>query len=268
MKNKNIPTIILILMISTGGLIIIYFTRPTGTSNEILTTPKDGTELLTNPTLANNCSGWHFGAWRFLSSTWATSNWTFEEGKVTIEMVTGFDRSFYCTMIENPELDQPIYDLQHQYVVTWRGSMDHGETMATGALGMGVNLFLDAIKDGHPVETLELYIFFFQDGFYTIPVGSYKDYGYRGSYWFEELVQEPNENTWRFFYFHPLQLEFGKTREITFNLNKCLEIVRRKGGEIYENADSFRLTRIMSVMEMIMAEGKFTTEHLSIKLVD
>ena len=145
--------------------------------------------------------------------------------------------------------------------------MNRGETIATGALGMGVNFFLDVIKDGQPVETLELYIFFFQDGFYTIPVDSYKDYGYRGTQWFEELAQAPSEDVWRFFYFHPLQLEFGETREITFSLNKCLEIVRKTGGETYENADRFHLTRIMSVMEMIMAEGSFTTESLSLKRV-
>jgi len=257
-----------ILVIATAAIILLsLFTLPSGTSNDILTAQKDGTELLPNPTLANNCSGWHFGAWRFVSSSWAPSTWTFEDGRVTMEMATGYDRSFYCTMIERPDLDVPIRDLQHDYVVTWRGSMNSGEAKATGALGMGVNFFLDAIKDGEPVETLELYIFFFQGGFYTIPVGSYKDYGYRGSYWFEKIAEGPNDETWRFFYFHPLQLDFGKTETISFSLTKCLETVRQNAGETYLTADRFQLTRIMSVMEMVMAEGSFTTEHLSLKLV-
>ena len=269
MKSKKLRLYIIVIL-SLGLAVFLPFILPTGVSNQILTSPKEGTELLINPSLANNCSGWHFGAWRFLDSSWVSGcNWTFGNGSVTMEMATATgDQSFYCTMIEEPYLDQPIYDLQNEYVVTWKGSMDSGKTRTVGALGMGVNFFLDAIKDGEPVETLELYIFFYQDGFYTIPVGTYKDYGYRGSYWFENIVEEPSEDTWRFFYFHPLQLKFGETREIAFSLNKCLEIVRKKGGEIYENADSFHLTRVMSVMEMIMAEGSFTTEYVSLKLIE
>ena len=267
MKKNRFQIIVLVLAFS-AILLVMPFILPTGISNNILTSPKEGTELIPNPTLTNNATGWHFGAWRFLDSTWAPSNWIFEEGKVTMEMATGYDRSFYCTMVENPELNQPIYDLQHEYIVTWKGAMNNGKAKPTGALGMGVNFFLDAIKNGRVVDTVELYIFFFQDGFYTIPVGSYKDYGYRGSLWFEELVQEPSDETWRFFYFHPLQLEFGETREISFSLNRCLEVVRNNGGPNFEDAECFHLTRVMSVMEMIMAEGSFSTEYVSLKQVN
>ena len=265
--KKNIRTLVFVLAFS-AILAVVPLILPTGVSMNILTSSKEGTELLVNPTLANNCSDWHFGAWRFLDSTWVSEcNWTFGDGKVSMEMAAE-DQSFYCTMIEQPYHNQPIYDLQNEYVVTWRGSMNSGKAQTVGALGMGVNFFLDAIKDGEAVETLELYIFFFQDGFYTIPVESFKDYGYRGSYWFEELVQEPSEETWRYFYYHPIQLEFGKTREITFSLNRCLEVVRLNAGSVYEGADSFRLTRVMSVMELIYAEGSFTTEYVSLKEVN
>ena len=256
-----------VLVLAVAGIIMLsVFTLPSGTSNDILSTKKDGTELLTNPTLANNCSNWDFGSWRFVSQSWTPSTWNFEEGKVTMTL-QGYDRSFYCINIAQ-HTDIKIYDRQYDYIITWKGAVHEAETLPSGALGVGVNLWLDVIKDSQTQEVLELYVFFYQQGFYTIPVGSYKDYGYRGSYWFEAISDTPSEETWRFFYFHPIQLKLGKTTEVTFSLNQCLETVRQNAGETYKNADSFHLTRIDSVMEMIMAKGTFTTETLSLKLVN
>ena len=129
---------------------------------------------------------------------------------------------------------------------------------------MGVNFWLNVIENGEAIETLELYVFLYQDGFYKIPVGSWKDYGYRGTQWFEAFSDASNENVWRFYYFHPTQLSFGETVEYSFSLNRCLDVVRADAGETYRNADSFVLTRIDPVMEMIMANGSFTVEMLSL----
>lgn len=265
--KKTIQTAI-VLVAFLAAIVVIPLIQPTGNSLSLLTVEQEGIELLVNPTLANNCSGWHFGAWRFLNSTWAKSDWTFEDGRVSIYMDTGVDRSFYCAMIEQPYHSQPIYDLEHEYIATWRGSMNSGKVKPPGALGMGVNFFLDAIRAGQKVDTIELYIFFYMEGYYELPIGTFKDYGYRGSYWFETLVEEDNPETWRYYYFHPVQLEFGKIREISFSLNRCLETVRTNAGGPFESADSFRLTRVMSVMEMILAEGSFSTEYVSLKQVE
>jgi len=257
---------VLLVIAVSGILLISLYTLPTGTSVDISATKQEGTELLINPTLENNASGWDRGSWRFISKSWAPSTWTDEEGKVTMDL-SGYDRSFYCiSLAQHP--NQPIYDKQHQYIVTWKGKMNNGDTLPTGCLGMGVNFWLDVMQNNQLVETLELYVFFYQKGFYTIPVGSWKDYGYRGSYWYETIVDAPNEDTWRFFYFHPFQLKFGETTEYTFSLDKCLDIVRQNAGEQYKNADYFILTSIDPVMEMFMAEGSFTVETLSLRRVN
>jgi len=255
-KNyKNILFVIIVLAITTP----IPFLIPTG-SDSILESARSGTELLVNPRLYNAASGWNIGSWRSLSQTQHPSNWTFDDG-VSVFMV-GNDTSFYVSEIMQ-HLNMPVFDLSHDYLVTWRGSVNHAALFGTGTLGVGVNLWFDVIEDGVVQEELELLVFFYQQGFYTIPVGSFKDYGYRGSNWFENVVDSPSRenDTWRFFYFHPTQLKIGETEEVTFSLSKCLGIIQNSG---YETA-SFRLKSIHSVLELFHAEGEFCTEFLSLK---
>lgn len=265
-KKHNYTTVLAILAVA-AIIFVSFYTLPSGTTTNILVEAKPGTELLFNPSLSNNATGWGFGSWRFVSQNWWDGGkFNFQEGKVTMTL-SGRDNSFYCINI-GQQPHQPIYDRQHEYQVTWRGAVHNAETMSTGALGVGVNLWLDVIKNGQTQEVLELLIFFYQSGFYTIPVGAFKDYGYRGTYWFENIADAPSRDpsTWRFFYFHPVQLEFGKNEEITFSLSECLQAVR-ENAETIRDADSFRLTEVTAVMELFMAEGNFTTEHLSLKRV-
>jgi len=269
MKLKTLIIWVLIFAVVT----VVPFLVPTGTGSSILVEPRAGVELLNNPGLANNVSGWDCGSWRFLSQSWYPSVWVFGGDEVTVSL-QGNDTSFYCAeVVQHTDLN--ILDKQNEYVVSWRGVLHEAEVRVAGTLGVGVNLWLDVIKDGEFVEELELLVFFYQKGFNTIPVGSFKDYGYRGSYWFENIVDDPQNEDWRFFYFHPVQLRFDEAESITFSLSKCLEIVRDNwdenygggGGGVYDGIDYFRLTKVHSVMELFNAEGKFTTEEFSIKLV-
>ncbi len=267
-KRTQKTSKLFILLTTTLAITILYagiLVLPSGQAVDILTTKTEGTELLFNPNLHDNSTGWDKGAWRFISESWAPSTWIFREDSVTMSM-KAYDQSFHCIGLAQ-WTDIPIHDLQHQYQVTFKGAINNAKTLSAGALGMGVNLWLEAIQNGEVADTLELYVFFHQKGFYTIPVGAFKDYGYRGSYWFEQISDKKNDTPWRFFYFHPTQLNFNETRELTFSLNNCLETVRNNAGAAYQNAEYFRLFRIDPVMEMIMGEGTFTVEMLSLRRI-
>jgi len=253
-NHRNILIIVFVFVVIST----VPFLIPTG-SDSILCAARSGTELLVNPELSNNASGWDIGSWRSLSQTQHPSTWAFDDG-VSVFMV-GNDTSFYVSeIVQYPNL--LVLDLSYDYLVTWKGSVDHAELFGAGTLGVGVNLWFDVIEDGVVQEELELLVFFYQKGFYTIPVGSFKDYGYRGVNWFENIVDSPSRDsdTWRFFYFHPTQLEIGEANEVTFSLTKCLSIVRSEGYEY----SVFRLKSVHSVLELFSAKGQFTTSFLSL----
>lgn len=235
-----------------------------------------GEELLVNPDFESNYVGWRQTHWRSAGGEPTTTSWKSYSSAAQMS-VSGYDLSYYAVGLEQGDGPLPLWSyptyqglnvtVKEGTVISWTGSMDRETVSPVGCLGMGLNLWFNVYLQNGSVVPLELFLFFYQDGTYALPVGSYRDYGYRGSSELEKMFDSAVDQyptVWRYFYFHAAQLKEGVTQTITLDLNDYVEVVREKAGEPYKSA-SYELCRVVACMEVFNGEGQFTVNELSLR---
>lgn len=258
------------------GILLISLLSPTQ-HNSFKEPPQNvvGLERLKNPDMIDNKDLWQWNqaSWRSQGGMPTSASWTHNPSSITMSLKAS-DNSFYAIGVSQGggpttlwawhtgNLNLIINPTAHN-IVTWRGSVDYTKLQKIGCLGIGVNAWFDVTLSNGTQVPVEIFVFVYQEGVYTIPVDTFKDYGYRGSSWYEGfLSNEQHRMSWRYFYYHPVQLEKGKLGEFRFELNDALDTIRNHAGEPYASA-TFTLQRIDAVMEMFMSEGTFTIDKLS-----
>lgn len=235
-----------------------------------------GEELLVNPDFESNYVGWRQTHWRSAGGEPTTTSWKSYSSAAQMS-VSGYDLSYYAVGLEQGDGPLPLWSyptyqglnvtVKEGTVISWTGSMDRETVSPVGCLGMGLNLWFNVYLQNGSVLPLELFLFFYQDGTYALPVGSYRDYGYRGSSELEKLFDgavDSYPTVWRYFYFHVDQLKQGITKTEIFDLNDYVNVVREKAGDPYNSA-VFELCRVVACMEVFNGEGCFTVNNLSLK---
>lgn len=254
-------------------LVLAVLTVPSGQfSSSLLSSPCGGVQVLVNSDFDGE-SGWRRTDWRSAGGVASSSFWVEVDSGVQMG-VSGHDLSFYAvgeSQGDGPKglwsrvpyggLDVSVNG-SFCNVVTWRGSIDKAEVDA-GCLGVGVNAWFDVQLVNGSVVPLEIFVFVYQDGLYELPVGGFKDYGYRGQFYEAVLDVGGASMPWRYFYYHIAQVPVVQEGEVSFELNDCLQVIREQAGEPYYSGE-FVLVRMDAVMELFNAEGKFTIDYLGL----
>jgi hypothetical protein len=273
LKGNRVNFVVFVAALLVVAILVCNF--PSGLYSSGVATPA-GQELLVNPDFTNNYVGWRQTHWRSAGDEPTSTQWKSYSSAAQMS-VSGYDLSYYAVGLEQGDGPLPLWSyptyqglnvtVKEGTVISWTGSMDRETVSPVGCLGMGLNLWFNVYLQNGSVLPLELFLFFYQDGTYALPVGSYRDYGYRGSSELEKLFDgavDSYPTVWRYFYFHVDQLKQGITKTEIFDLNDYVNVVREKAGDPYNSA-VFELCRVVACMEVFNGEGCFTVNNLSLK---
>lgn len=250
-------------------IFLLLLVSPHGLFKTENTPPISGTQVLLNPELTDNHRWWKAdGGWSSSNFYPTNAKSYYIDDRVTLSQ-SGYLPSFYAVAISQgagptefhwASRQVPYVSVNSSFrnIVSWRGSMDYSYVAPTGCLGMGIDFWFDAELQNGTLAPVELYVFFYMEGVYTLPVDSFKsvlrsDYNYSG-----KTMGLP----WDYMYFHPFQDEKNVIMEHSFELYDYITIFKQN-KPVYAQS-SFILTRVDGCMELFMGEGTFTVDYVGL----
>ena len=257
-----------LLVITIVGIFLLVLVSPHGLISVENPPSTTGTQALLNPELTDGHAWWSESDWS--SSNFYPTNAKHETvgDRVTMSQ-SGYLPSFYAVALSQgagpTEFGWAAKQIPHvsinssfRNVVFWRGSIDYTSLQLVGCLAMGIDFWFDAKLPNGTLAPVEMYVFFYMEGVYALPAGSFKTV----------LRQDYNHSSgsmgmaWDYIYFHPYQDRKNTIAEHSFELHDFIAKLKH-AKPVYAQAD-FTLTRVDACMEMFMAEGTFTVDYVGL----
>jgi len=240
---------------------------PKGTFTASLT-DMEGTELL-NP--LTDTDYWGKGIWSSHNDYPTSAKVDYTPTGVTLSQ-KGEALGFYAVSIAHgggPSVLKWTRDiffnvsLEKQLIVSYTGIINGAVAdPPLGWVAQGLDFWFDVKLPDGTLAPFELFIHFYENGIWSLPVGTFNTFGVRQDYDYNKMSMG---TPWLYTYFHASQDEIGVETTHRFSLNEYVEIVKARVPE-FKNGEFF-LMRIETPMEILFGEGSFTVKKLSLQQV-